>query len=112
MPGKGKIEGRASVYNALGPGFAAMAVDDATDVGQPYAGALEFVCAVETLEDAEEFVHISHVESDAVVANEEHHFILAAIATSNFDFRLKARARVLQSIRKKIDQDQTQHGRV
>jgi hypothetical protein len=97
---KRKIEGSAAIHNTLGPGLAAMAVNDTTDVRQPYAGALEVFCAVETLEDAEEFVGISHVESDAVIANKEHRFVWIAGTTSNLDFGLRARPRILQSVRK------------
>ena len=48
-----------------------LAGDDVAHVGQPDAGALEFLGAVQALEHAEKFVGIAHVEADAVVLDEE-----------------------------------------
>jgi hypothetical protein len=89
-----------------------MALNDTVDIRQPYASALEFFGAVEALKDPEELVGISHVESDAVVANKEYGLVGMANARSNFDFRLKARPRIFQGIRQKIDQYQAKHSSV
>ena len=47
-----------------------MAMDDTLDHGQPDAGSLQFGIAVHALEDAEQLVGVTHVEADAVVADE------------------------------------------
>ena len=52
-----------------------MAVDDALDDGQADAGALEFLLAVQPLEDTEEFVAEFFVETDAVIFDRISHFL-------------------------------------
>ena len=49
----GKVKCRAAVHRAFRPGSAAVAVNDALDVGQADACALEFVLAVQALKHAE-----------------------------------------------------------
>jgi len=49
-----------------------MLVDDPLHRGKPYPRALEFVRAMQTLEESEELVGISLIESDAVIANKYH----------------------------------------
>src|SRR5690606_28303246 len=71
VAGKPEIEGRPLVRSALGPYPAAVAGDDAPDIGEPYAGAFEFLLPVEPLEDAEQPVHVGRIESGPVVPDEE-----------------------------------------
>ena len=49
-----------------------MTGDDAVDDRQPDAGAFEVFRLVQPLEHAEQFFGMSHVEADAVVADEIH----------------------------------------
>lgn len=52
---------------SLGPGPAAVAVDDSADVRQPDAGPLELVRAVQPLENAKELAGVFRVKTGAVV---------------------------------------------
>jgi hypothetical protein len=47
-----------------------VAADDAGGQGQPDAGALVVLGAVQPLEDLEQLVGVPHVEPDAVVRND------------------------------------------
>ena len=60
-------------------------MNDAAHVGEPDTGALEFVATVEPLEDAEQLVHVLHVEADAVVANEHHRLAVGDAVHADFD---------------------------
>src|SRR5687768_10497285 len=62
-----EIESGAFVQRGFCPSAAAVASDDAANVGQADAGALECRAFMEALEDAKKFVAVSHVEADAVV---------------------------------------------
>src|SRR6202158_4306237 len=64
------VEGRSLADCALGPGPAAMAVDDAEHCGQADATSREIALAVQPLESAEELVRVDHVEAHPVVAHE------------------------------------------
>ena len=89
----GKVKSRAAVHRAFRPGPAAVPVNDALDIGQPDARALELVLAVQALKHAEQFVGISRIETRAVVANEDHRFAVAAGSATDFDFGLGASCR-------------------
>src|SRR3712207_6852804 len=69
---KGKVEGSPATHAALRPGMASVSVNDTPDGGQPDAGALELLHVVQPLEHPKEFVYVLHIESDAVVPDEEH----------------------------------------
>lgn len=47
-----------------------MSVNNSSDIGQPDARPLEFICAMEPLKDSKELVCILHVESYSIVAHE------------------------------------------
>src|SRR5437764_7478802 len=64
-----EVEGRAVTGTGFGPDPAAVAEHDALGDCEPDPGALVFLGAVETLEDAEQTIRILHVEADAVVAH-------------------------------------------
>jgi len=69
-----------------------MPLNNTADIGQPNAGALEFMGAVEPLKDAKELIDILHIEADAVIANEDHCFAAPGGSTADFDFGLGATA--------------------
>src|SRR5262245_28140004 len=69
---EGEVERRALIDVRLGPDAAAVSIDDALHYGQPDAGAVEFTVVVETLECAEQFSGVSHIESRAVVTDVKH----------------------------------------
>jgi hypothetical protein len=58
------------VHYAFSPRFAAMAMRDPLDGRQADAGAFKVLRRVKALEHTEQFVDVSHVEPDAIVANE------------------------------------------
>src|SRR5918999_5773152 len=66
---EGEVEGGALADLALGPHHAPVALHDALDRREPYAGALEVLRRVQALERAEELGRVGHVEPDPVVAN-------------------------------------------
>src|SRR5437879_10303580 len=55
---------------------AAVIADDTVHRSQTYSGPFEFLSAVQALENAKQFVGVFHVESDAIVANENRGFAL------------------------------------
>ena len=65
------MEGCAVLGGSFGPDAAAVAFDDAFDVGQADAGAFEVAGVVEALEDAEELGGVLGIEAGSVVADEE-----------------------------------------
>src|SRR6267143_205557 len=65
-----EVDGRPLVGRADGPHAAPVPVHDALNRGQADADAGELVLAVQSLERAEELVHVGHVEPGAIVLNE------------------------------------------
>src|SRR5690242_20838900 len=70
LAGEGKEERRAAVHLAVRPDTAAVPLDDALRQGQPDAGALELVGAMQPLKHAEQLVDVAHVEPHPVVPHE------------------------------------------
>src|SRR5262245_4820064 len=66
---QGEIKRGALVDDAFGPCAAAVPLDDAADVGQADARALELARGVQPLEYAEQLGGVLHVEACAVVAD-------------------------------------------
>src|SRR5262245_48057176 len=106
--GKAQEERRALVDGALSPNTSAVAMDDAPDVGEADADAFELIGRVQPLKDAEKFVGIFHVKSDAVVADKKGNFVVR-LGTADLDFSPLAGARVLQGIGKQIDDGLAKH---
>src|SRR3990172_9114828 len=75
---QGEVEGCAVFWSALGPDAASMPVDDALHRSQPDTGTFEIVRRVEALEGAKELLHVFHLESRAVVADEIDDFVMGA----------------------------------
>ena len=92
-----EIKAGAFSHRPLGPHPPAVAVDDALDVGEPDARALELGAAVQALEDAEEPVHVAHVETYAVVSDRKDD-LMAVAGCANFDSGPTIRAGVLEGI--------------
>ena len=55
----------------FGSDCSAMAMNDALDGCEAYAGAFELVSPVQPLEDTEQLVGILHVEADTIVFYED-----------------------------------------
>src|SRR5258708_984565 len=87
-----KSKGGSAVDDAFGPRSSTMAVDDALDIGQSDARALEFFLAVQTLKDAEELLAILRIETGAIVANINQRFGVSVGCTADFNPRLRASA--------------------
>lgn len=91
-----------------------MASDDAADIREADAGALEFGLGVEALKDAEEFGGVFHVESDAVIAHVEDVFggVYALGNGADFDARVGGGRGVFGGVLDEIGPDLPEHGGV
>ena len=69
-----------------------MALNDALDIGQPDARALELLLAVQALKHAEQLAGIPLIKPRPVVANEDRRFAVSIGSTTDFDFGLGATA--------------------
>ena len=56
-----------------------MAMDDAADIGQADPGPFKVLRRMEALKQAEQFVHVLHVETDAVVPDKKDCFIRGVV---------------------------------
>ena len=63
-PGQGEIKGCPFIYFGFRPDASAVALDDTLHNGQADTRALEFVSAMESLKDTEEFSSISRIECE------------------------------------------------
>jgi len=108
---QGEIESGALVRFRLRPDTASVFVDDTPNISQSHACALEIVLTVKALEDAEQFVHVSHVEANTIIADEEHLFAvypyLAHLDNSTF-----LAAGELDGVRQQVDKHQFDQTRV
>src|SRR5688572_1239920 len=73
------MEGCADIRGGFGPDPSTMSFDDAPDVGQPDAGALELFLPVQSMEHAKQLAGVAHVEPDAVVADGKRPGIVAGL---------------------------------
>src|SRR5215212_9497881 len=78
---KGKVEGSTATHAALRPSVPSVALDNTPDGGQPDAGALELLHAMQPLEHPKEFIYVLHIESHAVVADEVDGLVPVALGT-------------------------------
>jgi hypothetical protein len=60
----------AAVGKSLGPDPPAVALDDALHIGEADSGPLELLHPVQPMKHAEQLAHVGHVETDAVVLDE------------------------------------------
>lgn len=86
-----------------------MPLDNPPHISQPNPGAFKFINPVQTLKDAKELVGISHVKTDAVIADKKDPLGLLARLTTDFDFRLRTASGKFQGIREEVDQHLAQH---
>src|SRR5687768_15626553 len=89
-----EVERRALAHFALGPHPTTVTVDDPLHCGEPDTGPLELRPVVQPLERAEELLCVAHVESDAVVLDEEHRLAVPRL-TAEAHMRRVAAAREL-----------------
>src|SRR5262249_41617385 len=102
-----EIEGCAIVDPAFAPDAPTVALQDAAHRSQADPGALEFIFAVQTLEHTEQFVRVLHVESDAVIFDEDRDLVLVLLMHTDADHRFLAQARVLDGVGKEVDHGET-----
>src|SRR5690348_4604635 len=100
-PGQGEIKGRAFVFFGLSPDAAAVPQENAMDVGQPDAGAFEFLFEVQALKDAEEFANVLHIKTYTIVADKDNE-LLTGVLRADFDASGIARAGVFDGISDQI----------
>jgi len=89
-----------------------MPENDSLNIGETDAGSLKILLPMQPLKDAEKFLGVLHVESDAIVANKNDGFVFLAWNGADFDFSLGPGASEFQRIGQEIHQDLAQHGRV
>ena len=75
---------------AVRPDAPAMTVDDAVDRGQADTGAAEFFGVMETLEETEKLMGVSHIEASPVITDKESDFAcIQILAATEFDAWLR-----------------------
>ncbi|MDB6125075.1 MAG: hypothetical protein JWQ71_4068 [Pedosphaera sp.] len=74
-----------------------MAIDDATDAGQSYAGAFKFIGMMQALEDTKKFINIFHVKTYAVIANRNNVF-RGRTGVMDANFRLRPGAGIFDGV--------------
>ena len=96
----------AKIRRGLSPDSAAMPFDDPPDGGKADSGALKLGSGgMEPLENAEKIGHVFHIEADAVVAHEKDgSFLVRMPFHADLDAGVLTGARVLDRVRKEIDQ--------
>src|SRR5262245_936115 len=104
---KREVEGGPGILGTFRPRASAMPMNDALHVGQANAGAFKFTGPVQALKDAKQFVHVFHVESDAVVANMADDFVGLGPAP-DFNPGPGARARVFDRVGEQVDEHLTE----
>ena len=85
-----------------------MPENDALDVGQPDAGALEFIIIVQALKRTKQFVGIFRVETSAIVADVNHRLAFTAGSLTDFNSGFGAMAGELHRIGHQINQHHSQ----
>src|SRR5450759_3771904 len=68
----GEVEGSPCVHHRFRPYPSGVPVEDALHNSQTNPSALEILCPMQSLENAEQFRGVAHVEADAVVAHPVH----------------------------------------
>src|ERR1700733_2239787 len=96
---------------ALGPDPAAMLGDDTLDDRQTDPGSGKLLRSVQPLEGAEKLADILHIESGAVVLDEEHSFAVLR-AGAELDRRVRLPAGELDGVVQQVTPDALQHPRI
>src|SRR5580658_825198 len=63
-----EMEASSSVYRALGPYAAAVAMDDSLDGRKTDSGSGKFLCAVKSLKGRKELFRVGHIETRPIVS--------------------------------------------
>src|ERR1700704_2674667 len=98
------MNGRPLIYCCFGPDTPAVAMNNSLHDRQANAGAFELVCAMQSLEHAEELVLILHVKTCSVVANEID-LLAVLLSRADIDNRRFSLSCILNRVRKQIDPD-------
>src|SRR5208282_5391740 len=92
----------APAHSTFGPDPPPMAGNNALHIREADACAFKFIMAMQTLEYAEDFIHIFHVESCSVIRDGTSDFITLIFA-SDFDLSLRTRTGELDCIGDEIN---------
>ena len=79
-----------------------MSKDNPAHISQPDASTFKISRAVESLENTEELVNVTHVEADTVIAH-EYDILGCRWLVANFDPRLRPGARIFESIPEQVE---------
>src|SRR5512135_2588103 len=103
-PWQREIESRAGIDLAFRPGATTMPPDDAANIGKTDACAFKFAHCVKPLKNAEELVDVCHIETDAIIADEDHRSHSIIHRAADLDLRDRPRTGELQSIGNQVKQ--------
>src|SRR5438552_786939 len=106
--GQREIKCGPGVYGSLGPGAAAVTMNDAPDIGQTNAGAFKLVRTVEALEDAEQLVDVTHIKPDTVITDEESDFVSGGIG-ANFNSCHRAGPGIFEGVVDEVEEHLAKH---
>src|SRR5262249_50245400 len=95
--GQGKVKSCSNVQFSFGPGAAPVTADNSTHIRETNAGSFKFIGMMQALENAEEFLGVLHVESDAIVAD-GNNVLLCGAGITYFHICLWSGAGVLDGI--------------
>src|SRR3989338_1178669 len=101
---QGEVNRRTLANPAFRPHPPAVLGHDALDDGQPDAGALEFIHAMQALEYAEQFIRILHVEPDTVILYMINDLLFARFP-SHLDMRIRTVLREFDRIGQQVEND-------
>src|SRR5689334_5309570 len=89
-----------------------MTLDDAANVSEADAAALEVLRAMKPLEDSEQLVGVLHVEAHAVVPDVDDVLGARNVDRADLDARPLPRARVLQRVPQEVPEHEEQERRI
>ena len=84
-------------------------MDDSTYIGEADAGPFKFICAVQPLENAEEFAEVLHIESYSIISDKHGDFPGTLFLKSDGDLGDGPRAGELERIRNQIHKYLSEH---
>src|SRR5574341_160874 len=111
LSSEGKVKRRTVVDRSLGPDAPAMAMNNALHNRQAYTGPFILFGPVQALEHPEQFVHVGHIETGAVVLDKIDVFFLVLLA-AHFDDGHGALLGKLERVGEQVDKDLLEQDRV
>src|SRR5262249_40123262 len=108
-PGEREIEGRALIDRAFRADMPTVPVNDALNGRQTDAGAVELLGPMQALKHPEQLVRVAHVESCAVVPDEDFDLVAPAFGAADRDLGPVPMPRELDRVRDQVHESDLQH---